>query len=116
VTDRWRDRAKCLNEPMNTMFEYEREDTPDGWRVADLPALRERLCWKCPVRVECLREAMLEDYGIGGGLTAQERRQIMQTLCHCGAPIDPRDMMTGHRRFCPNCKPIGFGRSSKVGT
>lgn len=102
------------------MFEYEPADTPDGYTAETLPYLRARLCWKCPVRVECLADGMIGDdgmpelYGIRGGLTAEDRRKVMQLTCACGKPIDPKHMLTKVRSFCPDCRPILFDASSKV--
>jgi predicted RNA-binding Zn-ribbon protein involved in translation (DUF1610 family) len=118
MTDRWRDQARCLDASTNPgdwdMFPCDRNSPGSQAYAADVEKLRDILCWKCPVRVECLRDGMIEDYGMWGGLTAEDRKTVTQLDCSCGQPIDPRDLVSNVRHFCPNCKPIVFGRSSKV--
>jgi WhiB family redox-sensing transcriptional regulator len=71
--DDWRYRAACRGEDPELFF-------PIG---AAGPALvqiarAKQVCARCPVRAACLRYALVtgEDYGIWGGLTEDERRQL----------------------------------------
>lgn len=125
----WTSRARCAGQPPNRFFPAD-DDTPDGYRNdEDLDALRREFCWTCPVRVQCLRDAYAEQRtaaacpdaawtnGIRGGLTEQDRRQVLQLECWCGQPIDPKDMISKLRRqFCPDHQTLSFERRSKVET
>jgi WhiB family redox-sensing transcriptional regulator len=35
-----------------------------------------RVCWRCPVREECLRDNLNVPYGVFGGFTEDERSQL----------------------------------------
>lgn len=54
---------------------------PDVWFAADLAIViaAKAVCAACPVRAECLAEALDrgETEGIWGGLTAEERAQLL---------------------------------------
>jgi WhiB family redox-sensing transcriptional regulator len=67
----WFARAACRGMPVETFV-------PTG-KSASLDAAR-RVCAGCPVRVECLAYALadpdLDRFGVFGGLTARERRQL----------------------------------------
>jgi WhiB family redox-sensing transcriptional regulator len=69
----WAARAACRTEDANLFF----SDSDDS--VAEA----KRICQPCPVRAECLAEALrTEDgprYGISGGLTPDERAQLAPT-------------------------------------
>lgn len=56
---------------MVDMFYADEEEEPD--KVVQAKAI----CWSCPIRQECLTRAMerKEEYGIWGGLTAEERNR-----------------------------------------
>lgn len=66
----WKDEAAC------------RGDDPKRWLGSDITLSMARLCWDCPVRPECLFEALQRedkcDPGIWGGTTELERRRIRQ--------------------------------------
>lgn len=36
------------------------------------------VCAQCPVRVRCLESALHEKYGVWGGLTAEERAELLK--------------------------------------
>lgn len=60
-------RAVCLEGP------------PDALFVTGAAQNRaKQVCLGCPIRVECLAEAMAEDiqWGVWGGLTERERRKL----------------------------------------
>ncbi|MFB7596924.1 WhiB family transcriptional regulator [Streptomyces sp. NPDC056160] len=66
----WQEHAACV-----------RED-PEKW-FAKNPAAALKICGRCPVRPECLydavrreRESAYRPYGVRGGLTGPERRQL----------------------------------------
>ena len=64
--DAWRDDALCRNHPLLTFF-------PEVGQRAK-PALE--ICGLCPVRNECLADALEcgDEHGIRGGMTAGARR------------------------------------------
>jgi hypothetical protein len=116
VSSRWRDRARCIdavNEPGDwTLFPEDRHPAGSKPYLERVTEVRESYCGQCPVRVECLRDGLLEEFGMFGGLTQDERRQVTQLVCACGNDIDPLDMLDRNRRhFCGNCRPIVFERS-----
>ena len=72
----WRERAACLGKPTG-MFFPERGFNPG---LADVI----ELCGWCPVRAQCLADAMAEErgvasgyrHGVRGGLTAHQRYEL----------------------------------------
>ena len=61
----WRDRAECRDMPTSLFFD------PQCYRQLRL------ICWRCPVRVECLDDTLRVEtlvYGFRGGLDEHERR------------------------------------------
>ncbi len=72
----WRDRAACRDVDPERFFPTA-EDGPD--RHAQVTAAK-AVCARCPVRAECLAEALARiPYGVAGGLTEHERRQLRRT-------------------------------------
>ncbi|MBA0126306.1 WhiB family transcriptional regulator [Haloechinothrix sp. YIM 98757] len=67
MTDTWRNKALCRQYDPEIFFPF----TGD----AELP---KRVCGSCPVRERCLRYALDtgQRYGVWGGLTEDERRQL----------------------------------------
>jgi WhiB family redox-sensing transcriptional regulator len=68
-TEDWRARASCREEPEDVMFVRGAEQ-----RKAKL------VCIGCPVRTECLSEALDNriEYGVWGGMTERERRALLR--------------------------------------
>jgi WhiB family redox-sensing transcriptional regulator len=80
----WVTRAACRGRDPEMWF--------DGRRAASLPAKSQRrrfnpdaelakaICESCPVRLECLREAVAAQlpWGIFGGLTWRQRRRLIK--------------------------------------
>lgn len=69
---RWREHAKCKGMELDQFF-------PE--RGIPYSKIREvkKICFSCPVKVECLEmilNAENDNYGIFGGTTPKERRQI----------------------------------------
>jgi WhiB family transcriptional regulator, redox-sensing transcriptional regulator len=67
--------ARCKGQPTEIFF------ASDNQRGAQLRRREQRakqICWSCPVLESCRRYALNahEPYGIWGGLTPSERRQI----------------------------------------
>lgn len=68
MVSRWQDRATCRG-------------VLDGrWDAREMSACAGRLCLECPVRLECVSEALdrhhTEDVGIWGGTTPKQRDRI----------------------------------------
>lgn len=74
--DDWCYRAACRGEDPELFFPI----GAAGLALVQI-AQAKRVCTRCPVRAACLRFALVtgQDYGIWGGLTEGERRQ----LCRC---------------------------------
>lgn len=67
----WRDRAACLAVDPETFF----PTVTEGPRYIAQVAVAKAVCAICPVRAECLAEALVRiPDGIAGGLTPEERR------------------------------------------
>ena len=71
--DDWRHRAACHGEDPELFFPI----GAAGPALAQI-ARAKQVCARCPVRATCLRFALVtgQDYGIWGGLTEGERRQL----------------------------------------
>jgi WhiB family redox-sensing transcriptional regulator len=67
----WREQAICAQTDPAVFFP-EAGQHPDAAR---------KVCIRCPVRAACLADAMAsrEAYGVRGGLTPKERRQLAST-------------------------------------
>lgn len=80
----WRLTALCRDLDPDLFYSDNPKDQADAVDV----------CWRCPARLDCLDYAIdpktRQDFGVWGGTTALERRQIKV----------PRD-----RTKCPHCGP-----------
>ncbi len=68
---RWRDRALCAETDPEAFF-------PEAGASA---AVARRVCAACPVRTECLTDALNRhdvSYGVLGGLTPNQRRDLLR--------------------------------------
>lgn len=75
--DDWRRHRACRAARDELFF----PETGDSGNEPPYPAPEvEELCHFCPVRAECLEEGLYEPYGIWGGLTAYQRRQLTRPL------------------------------------
>lgn len=66
----WVARAKCASDPPDSLFV----------KGSAQRQVRQR-CLACPVRIECLVDALEceANYGVWGGLTERERRAVLRT-------------------------------------
>jgi hypothetical protein len=72
----WRDRAACRDVDPERFFPA----AEDGPGLRAQVAAAKAICARCPVRAECLAEALARiPFGIAGGLTEHERRQLRRT-------------------------------------
>ena len=71
-TMRWQERALCAQVDPEAFFPDKGATTRDAKRV----------CQSCPVRSECLEDALRhnEGFGIRGGLTERERRHLKRRI------------------------------------
>ena len=69
----WRTRAACRSVDPEVFF-----PTAEVGPMYDAQvAVAKAVCTRCPVRVECLNEALVRiPEGIAGGLTPEERRRL----------------------------------------
>lgn len=69
----WREHAACRDQDPDLFFPIG-DAGPALQQIDDAKAI----CHRCPVTEECLRFALAtgQDYGIWGGLTADERRAL----------------------------------------
>jgi WhiB family redox-sensing transcriptional regulator len=72
----WRQDALCAQIGLDMFFPGKGESTADA----------KRACMACPVRVECLTEALAngERYGVWGGKSERERRRLQQDARKAG--------------------------------
>ncbi len=74
IDDAWRDQARCAKEPPELFF-------PEGAIIPSVARQRENaarvICGECAVQRPCLATALayhaIDDYGVWGGTTAEER-------------------------------------------
>ena len=68
----WRDDALCRQVGMDLFFP-EKGETPKAAK---------QVCAACPVRAECLAEALAGDirFGVWGGTSERERRQLRRAV------------------------------------
>ena len=76
----WREKSKCLNLDTNIFFEKYEEDL----------VLREAvdsLCKQCPVRSECLADAVSnQEWGVRGGVYLEKGKISREFNSHKGQP------------------------------
>lgn len=97
----WRSRAACIGHPPD-WFYPERTSTARADGGLTLPERRAKaVCVRCPVRAECLTEAivMQDPWGVWGGTLPHERARAAHVEgCRRGTKVAPRT----HRA----CRPI----------
>jgi WhiB family redox-sensing transcriptional regulator len=76
VTDDWRTQAACRGEGINTFY------SPAAGSIADA----KKVCRGCPVRQQCLDDALRrgDRYGVWGGLTPRERARLRRRTRRAG--------------------------------
>lgn len=79
----WRERAACKGTPLSYWFPHDK-DVAAGLPKDDIG---KRICSTCPVRMECLAEALREEaadstyrVGIRGGLIPAERLRLARKI------------------------------------
>jgi WhiB family redox-sensing transcriptional regulator len=89
----WQLHAACRGVDSSLFFH------PEGERGAARSAREnsaKEVCMRCPVRAECAAHALAvrEPYGVWGGLTEDEREELMGRARHRLVPVPDRG---GHR-------------------
>ncbi len=96
----WAEDAACRGQDLDLFF-----SEADG-KVTEA----KRICGRCPVREECLAEALrAEDgsrYGISGGLTPDERTELVGTAPRTGRRPAPCGTRSAHSRHVKKGEPI----------
>lgn len=71
MDEEWRSRGLCRNKDPELFFPVGTTG-PAEVQIAEA----KKVCFRCPVRVECLNYAQIkpEDFGVWGGTTEEERR------------------------------------------
>lgn len=107
----WQDRAACAGQPSEVFFPQ------SGNSAGDHVAEAKAICATCPVRAACLDYALALEattgttwtgrYGVWGGLTAQERRDLVsggraRACVDCAAPFE-QGRRGAPRQRCPDC-------------
>lgn len=119
VADRaedWRDSAACLNRDPEIFYPH----GTDQGQEETVPIIQaKRICGNCPVRGDCLAEAIArrDAFGIWGGLTPAERRALLRRprpalppgapLCAAGKHLITAATTGRDRRggvFCRPCR------------
>src|SRR5687768_7998698 len=99
----WRDDASCRNLA---------DQHFDPWDSADNAlqptATAAQICGTCPVRLDCLIEAIanVEPYGTWGGLTWQQRKKLIRARTRVRCPICTGTLLavtSVHAQACLSC-------------
>lgn len=101
----WREEALCAKPKNVKVFFQERdiwfhdEDT-DPEVVAQDNARAKKMCFECPVRSMCLKEALESQaiHGFRGGLTEEETRQVLSQ------DETGKEVRRTEFPFCPSCR------------
>jgi len=87
VAEDWMLAAACLGRP-DLFFAPDESETRSERRRREAAA--KSVCGRCPVRNDCLADALASDerFGIWGGLTERERRSLRRS----GNSVSPQDI------------------------
>ena len=116
-THTWKDKAECKANPI--LFDRIMFGANESIRTVDDKnrlVQAKRICITCPVRQECLEDAMeqerylgsIERHGVRGGLTATERMDLasQDRLCaRCRtATVEEPSNNNRKKRLCVSCQ------------
>ncbi|MEV4644924.1 WhiB family transcriptional regulator [Saccharopolyspora sp. NPDC049357] len=87
--------GKCAQHPFSA--DWFHEDARGGRAVERQRSRAQQACSGCPLRPQCLAMALEfeaddgHSWGIWGGVSARDRREVLQALAASGAPRDAVD-------------------------
>jgi WhiB family redox-sensing transcriptional regulator len=100
----WEAEAACRSgqEVDPALFFEPDEFHPEAWK-AQTQAAAKAVCARCPVREDCLDHALEtgEQFGIWGGLTADERREIRHRPVRLPPSEAPHGTRARYQAGCP---------------
>lgn len=77
----WFPEAACVGEDPEMFFdEAGQVDSAPTKAVAHHRALAKKVCFECPVRLNCLKTFINERWGVYGGLDQRERANLRRNL------------------------------------
>jgi hypothetical protein len=103
----WRAEAACLDAPLNLFFTAGDDDNEPPYPSPEA----QTYCNRCPVRRECLAEALRtpsdNDWGVRCGTSSYQRRQMRRGVVRracigCGAADTVYDLGDGNQ-ICTSC-------------
>ncbi|WP_433542108.1 WhiB family transcriptional regulator (plasmid) [Streptosporangium sandarakinum] len=76
LTRTWDERARCKGKDVNLFYKDDEPQQGDAGRPTYDEAKAKRICKRCPVRAECLADALStkDFYGVRGGMNEEELR------------------------------------------
>jgi hypothetical protein len=90
----WRDREACSSASPDLFFPA----GEDGPAYEAQVAAAKAVCARCPVRAECLAEALVRiPYGIAGGLTPEDRRRLPRRPRGTDVEVEGRTRLAASR-------------------
>lgn len=98
----WEKQAACAGKPTEMWFPEVSSNARRTKAAIAVENRARRTCALCPVRSECLTEAVKrqEEYGIWGGTMPHERRAVAHNVqCVPGTRANPN--------ACTGCRPVG---------
>lgn len=106
----WAERGVCRGYSLDVFF----TESKSGMRRA------KEICAACPVRTECLDEVLrAEDssrYGVFGGLTASERKRLVEQQAETQEPAEPEPVTRSGRPRAKCGTRGGYQRHHREGT
>ena len=111
---RWWERAACIGYPWQWWFP--REDKADRPPSHDARAIA--ICNGCPVRQECLDDAIKhrDAHSIAGGLTPRQRRPLIDSPMRPEQHGTPGGAMAHRRRGELPCEPCRLAHNRATAT
>lgn len=122
----WRESARCASDgaDLSRWFDSVEDPDTDETRIDEAGlAFCRGVCFRCPVRIDCLEDVMNMErgygekfrFGVRGGLTPDQRASLWRRdgegdvawrCSECADALDPRGLITGWRE-CWECGPDG---------
>lgn len=105
----WQDNGACIDEPVELFFPI-----GETGAYAVQAEVAKQICARCPVYLECLRTALMNnEAGIWGGMTERERRNLKNKATTAQyATVDALDELL--TVTLPACERCGAHRKEKA--